>query len=100
MRRFEVVKLRSSRRGGEVNLCEDGEEGKKSNTFESSEHRSGERSDMVVDQRRRVISAMTASYNVQITCFRYSYSASRDIQLIDWGTKCTVLTFRLSPTNG
>lgn len=44
-----------SARGGEVNLCEVGEEGKKSNTFESSEQRRSAKStvcsDMLVDEK-------------------------------------------------
>lgn len=63
-----------SARGGEVNLCELGEEGKKSYMFESSEERKSDesilRAAMVVNEQEvwGHIPA-TESYNVQITCF-------------------------------
>ena len=60
--RFEAIQMRPSTdtfrhsaRGGEVNLCEVGEEGKKSNACESSEQRRSDKStvccDMVVDEK-------------------------------------------------
>lgn len=79
--RFESMKLRSSV-GGEVNLCDVGEEGKKSNALESSERRrrsneSGVCSDMVVDKEEVRSYRATAPYIVLITCF--IHTASRDI---------------------
>lgn len=78
VRRFGAIKLRSSTdkswhsaRGGEVNLCELEQEGKKSNTLESSEQRRSEtveRSDMVIDERE--VHRGTYSYRLHLITYR------------------------------